>query len=87
MLTAHGFTTPKCRPDAMILTVSTHGQLLCLSIPRLSGPADEYMSGWHVRCGNAEMPTCSLRGYFCTPWSVNLVGVIMWSSAGWPLSP
>lgn len=37
MLTADGFTTPKCRLDTVILTVSTHGQPLCLSISRPSG--------------------------------------------------
>lgn len=67
MLAADGFTTPKCRLDAAILSISTHGEPLCLSVSRLSGHAEVCMFSWHVRCGNSEMTTRLLKrlsGYF-----------------------
>lgn len=67
MLAADGFTTPKCCLDAAILSISTHGEPLCLSVSRLSGHAEVCMFSWHVRCGNSEMTTRLLKrlsGYF-----------------------
>lgn len=40
MLTAEGFTTPKCRLDTATRTISTCSQPLCLSVSRLSGHTD-----------------------------------------------
>lgn len=89
MLTPHGFTTPKCRLDTLILTILTHSQPLYLSVSCLSDPVDVLVFCWHVRCGNSEMTTwvCRSEWLFLPLWSVILVGVIMWSTAGSRLSP